>query len=119
MTMNVGYLKTLKDGSIGGYISTLKFSASFMFQPIKDKRSDRAPDYDLSVRTKDGREVAVGVVWKREIKRGDQAGKTMFSLAFDDPSLPQPLNVNAYPDENGDPGAYVLSWTRERERKAA
>lgn len=94
-----------------GRLRTLSFALRFGLAKREERRGDDAPDFDVIVLSEAG-PVAVGVAWLRAIKRGDQAGKQMLSLAMDDPSWPNALNVNCYPD--GAAGSWDIVWRRER-----
>lgn len=104
-----------------GRIQTLKFRTSFELVRLTDRgNSPDAPAYEINVKAADGGFVSIGNAWEKEIQRGDQAGKTMLSLSFDDPSFEKPLHVSAFPTDRGGPnGEYVFDMVWRRPRPGA
>ncbi|MHA7871300.1 MAG: DUF736 family protein [Hyphococcus sp.] len=103
-----------------GKIRTLKASLSFLVTPDKASDRERAPTHRIEV--KQGEEwFKIGVAWVREMQRGDNVGKPMFSLSLEDPDLPGWMsNLAAFPaGVRGEGGAEIYEIVHQRERQQA
>lgn len=117
-TMEVG--KNDTDGNIygKGTLRTLKVHQRFELRPAQRDRSappptEDSPTHEL-VAEVGGSKVPVGIAWQRKLERGDFAGYAMFSLAFNDPDMPEWTgNVAAFPRD--DQGNYELVHSRPRQ----
>jgi len=110
----IGYLLPSEDGSteyFTGEIATMRLQLAFELRANENPRSDRAPTHLALVRVPNGTEYHVGAGWLREAKHGPHRGRKFLSLSFDSPDMPRPLNVAAYPPEDGT-GEWEIAWRR-------
>jgi len=99
-----------------GRISSLTYKFPFRLISNSNPMSADAPTH-LAFADGQGPQVEIGVAWQRTLERGDQAGKPFFSMVFDDPSFPAPLNVSAFP-RAGVKEWWDVVWRRQRQAAA-
>jgi len=95
----VGQMSQLTDDETGKYeglISTLTLDVRFEMHPVAQAGNPNHPTHEIVVPSRSGRPVRVGSAWLRTSTRGERSGFKFFSLSFDDPSMPQALNVAAF-----------------------
>ncbi len=83
----IGIVRKEDDGRFVGNLNTLAIRANIRIVPVRDKRSDTAPDY--RVQTAEG--VDIGVGWTRI---GRESQRSYVSLKLDDPTFPNPIYAN-------------------------
>lgn len=116
---NIGKLKRAKDDDgefLLGSIRTLEFNLNIRLYPTGEPADSRSPSHRVYATRKDGSEVEIGAAWTKTMTHPDKFGEEFLSITIDDPSLPQPLNVAAFKDAEGD------TWTitfRRRQAKSA
>ncbi len=111
----IGYLTVYNNGSyeeLHGEIRTLAFQMSVRLVPDAMRTNEKAPDYVAYVDSAHGDGIEVGAAWKKSKLQADGSMLEFLSLTIDDMSLPQPLNVAAFPSENG----FDISWRRRQSR---
>lgn len=101
---SIGVVRRKKDGSFEGQLKTLSVQAALQIIPMKNKSSEKAPDYRVL-----GNGVEIGAGWK---KIGQQSGEEYISLSMSAPELgKKPLYANlgkaAGQDEED---VYSLIW---------
>lgn len=115
----IGRLKRLFSDSgetLVGTVSTLQFTLPLTLYPTGEPADSRRPAYEIRARNTEGCEVPVGAAWLKTITTSEKFGEEFLSIMIDDPSFPQPLNVAAFKDAEGD------TWTitfRRRQAKPA
>lgn len=115
----IGRLKRMFSDSgetLVGTVSTLQLTLSITLYPTGEPADSRRPSYEIRAKNAEGREVPVGAAWLKTITTPEKFGEEFLSITIDDPSLPQPLNVAAFKDAEGD------TWTitfRRRQAKSA
>lgn len=95
-----------------GELRTLDLQKRIVMAPNRYKKSENAPDYLIKASGLGG-EINIGNAW---LKRKDRIGESPFeflSITIDDPSMPYPLNVAGFKNEEG---GWDITWRR---RKAA
>ena len=95
-----------------GRVKTVKHDYEFLLIPIAGRQIDKAPTHDLEVITEDGEAVPAGAAWAKMIERGESAGKTLYSMSFNDPDLPE-WSFAAFPVPGQD-SQYVVRTDRRR-----
>ena len=114
----IGYLKSFNNGTyeeLHGEIKTLQFQLSIKLIPDNMRTNEKAPDYIVCANTNSGDDIEIGCAWK---KRKEQIGDVSFeflSIMIDDPSLPEPVNVAGFKQENG---SWEISWRRRQAKQA-
>jgi uncharacterized protein (DUF736 family) len=96
--MQIGkLLKRTMDGQdiLEGHISTLNMNLKFRLQRNDNKQSENAPDYSIVSNGASG-EASIGSVWVKVMNKIGIEQEEFFSMTFDDPSFPHPLNVAAF-----------------------
>ena len=83
-------------------------SMSFAFPMALDPtgclpgNKDREPTHRVRLKGPGGVPFDAGAAWEMEIKRGENAGKRLYSISIDAlPELPAGLRVSAFPDGEG------------------
>lgn len=125
MSMECGHLQRLaKQGKPVAYIGEINIAGivgEIVLTPHALRRSENSPTHKVSVRS-EGREWSqMGNAWKKDMK----AGGWFFSVTLDGPTLPGPVYVTAFPDEDqpkdlprGDYGEFTIKWGRPRGGRA-
>lgn len=92
--------------------------------PHPAKRSDQSPDFAIKFRARaDQPFVAMGNAWIKKTTKGKPV--EFFSLTFDGPTLPAPIYVAAFPDDQqpgkpeDKPSQFTIRWQRQRGGAAA
>lgn len=113
-------VKTTDNGEVmaRGRVDTINHSLVFLMSPDGPSQSEKAPTHKIEVK-KGERYIRVGVAWMREMKRGENIGKKMFSLSLEDPDLPEWMgNIAAFPvgvgSEDGE--LYEIQHNRQRQQ---
>lgn len=115
----IGRLKRLFSDSgetLVGTVSTLQLTLAITLYPTGEPADSRRPSYEIRAKNAEGREVPVGAAWLKTITTPEKFGEEFLSITIDDPSLPQPLNVAAFKDGDGDTWAITF---RRRQSKSA
>ena len=104
---------TSKDGNgdLHGQIQTLTLDLKFRLTRNGVVQWENAPSHRVMAFGSHGGEVQIGAAWTKVAKTIAHAGEEFLSITFDDPGLEVPLNVSAFPDEDG------LNWTIVWRRK--
>ena len=97
-----------------GYIQTLQLKLSFWLEETY-LDGHNTPFY-MIVTSSPGGSTQIGAVWKKTFQKPGQPMAEFFSMTFDDPSFPHPLNVAAFKNSAGE---YEISYRRRQDRKAA
>jgi uncharacterized protein (DUF736 family) len=97
-----------------GYVSTLIYNFRFRLVPAPNSSNPNAPKYHVVTRNNAGIDVVIGAAWVKTTKRGKNEGEDFFTLTFDDPSFPKPLNVAAF--KNPDTADYDISFRRRQDK---
>lgn len=98
-------------GRIEGRIITRSLNEKFFLEPNADKGSAKAPDFLIFGKAPAGHVYKAGLAYRRDIKRGDMAGRECFYLVFNDPDFGEnPIAVSAYPNN-------AMGWDLTVERK--
>lgn len=119
MRQNSGHLAINRTGKgearfpFVGHLSTLAIDKDFALAVNDQPFSDRSPSHHVIMRGAGGQPIVVGKAWEHEIRKGERAGKTMFSLKLDSPEIPN-LNLSAWPDDD-DADRWYLVFDRSRD----
>jgi uncharacterized protein (DUF736 family) len=122
MSIDVGHCERVvsegKPDVFYGELAVEGLQTDFYIVPAAAKRKDTSPDMNLKIRGRDGSWVHFGNVWLKDFKTG---GGQFMSIQIDGYSLPAPINVAAFPDDEqpkdtpkGRPSQYTLRWGRQR-----
>lgn len=95
--MNIGSVRHNDNGSISGYIRSLTLDVSIVLRPVT-RTNDRSPSFDILARNVRDRFIAIGALWEKASKLH---GEIYYRGQIDDPSLPEPLQIAAFPQEDG------------------
>jgi len=111
MSMNIGNLKLNEQGIPVGRIVTLGFNAVVALREV-NSTNDKAPAFDVMGLSADRRTwVKIGALWEYT---ANGTGDSFFSGRLDDPTLAAPLDVAAFPQEDG---SYNVSWRRPQRKR--
>lgn len=113
----VGSLKTKGENLIGAF-RTLAASMAIELRPVKQRRGDDSPNYEVFTEDSNGDPVQVGAAWTKKGTAEAMKGKTFLSIMIDDPSLAAPINLTAFPTD-GKNGEYEIVWRRARQQGRA
>lgn len=100
----IGMVRRKKDGSFEGNLKTLSVQCSLKIIPVKNKSSEKAPDYRVL-----GNDVEIGAAWK---KIGKQSGEEYISAsvaALEFGSKPVYFNLGRAADQDDD-DVFALIW---------
>ncbi len=117
--MKIGKLTPVMNGEkeeLHGDIATLQMQMKIKLVLNGTKASENAPDYIIAAAGSSGIDIPVGGAW---IKRKRQIGDIdleFLSITIDDPSLPNPLNVTAFKNNEG---GYDITWRRKQSNPAS
>lgn len=118
--MKIGELRQMDKDEIGefeGTIQTLALDTTFELKPAQPRPNSYDPSHLIMVKGKSGHLVRIGSAWIRTAKRGENPGSKFLSLNFDDPSLPNSINVAAF--RSGDTLIWDVLFRRRQVTKAA
>ena len=109
--MNIGNLKLDPQTSAPvGRIATMNFSAVIALQEVRSTNS-KAPAFDVLALSSDRRTwLKIGALW--EFTAND-TGVSFYSGRIDDPSMPKPLDIAAF---RQDDGSFNVAWRRPKQR---
>jgi uncharacterized protein (DUF736 family) len=113
MSYNYGLLNRQNSGAYD-FIGQMKapfFNGKIALERQAVKRAEGSPDYYILGQDKDGNIYPIGKGWQKPFKNG--AGN-FYSLNFDLPALPEPVNCAAFPDDS-DPSLLAIVWNRPRQ----
>ena len=105
---------TSKDGNgdLHGQIQTLTIDLKFRLARIGGVQSENAPSHRVFAFGSHGAEVQIGAAWTKVAKTVAHAGEEFLTITIDDPDLDVPLNVTAFPDNDGQ--NWTIVWRRKR-----
>ncbi len=95
--MNIGSVRHNENGSISGFIRSLTLDVSIVLRPVT-RTNDRSPSFDILARNVRDRFITIGALWEKASKLH---GEIYYRGQIDDPSLPEPLQIAAFPQEDG------------------
>lgn len=115
----IGKLKIVnREGLMEGEFATLSLALKLQLQPNGLSDADtNDPTHDVFAMGTHGKPVNVGAGWTKTIKRGANEGARFVSFTVDDPSLPEPINLSAFPSARQ--GELDIVWKRARGAAAA
>jgi uncharacterized protein (DUF736 family) len=113
----VGSLK-IKGENLIGVFRTLAASMAIELRPVKQRRGDDSPNYEVFTEDGNGDAVSVGAAWIKKGTADAMKGKMFLSITIDDPSMAAPLNLTAFPAD-GRAGEYEIVWRRARQQGRA
>ena len=117
----IGTLYTHEDAKgykqLRGQIQTLDLDLSIWFEPLASRATPDSPHFQVFAKSRGGKPVQVGSVWRKQLTRGPRAGEEFFSLTLDDPGFAAPLNVAAFKAER--PDEWEITWRRRQDRQPA
>lgn len=108
--MNIGSVKPTKGGYLGA-IATMALDAAIAFAPVSSN-NPRAPKFEVLARNAAKRWVQIGALWEQA---SQQDGVFFLTGKLDDPSMPQPLYVAAFEQQDG---SYNIVWSRPQRQDA-
>lgn len=116
----IGEINEIPQGErrvLQGHFTTAMHHVQFLLRPIPqaEQRTDRSPTHEMMMRGGHGQWATIGLAWTRQIERGENSGRTMFSLMLEDPDLPE-LQLTAFPAQSENQHG-CDRWTVETERK--
>jgi len=103
----IGHVTKQKDGGYSGHLATLTVQSPIEFIPIKDKVSDRHPDFRLMAG-----KVEVGAAW---VKTGKESKEDYVSVTITAPEFgPKRLYANlGRAAGQDDPSVFAIIWNPE------
>ena len=113
----IGYLKKVTnpdsfDGDeFHGEISTLQINLNIKLLPNKDSMSANAPNFIIYALMSSGSEIPIGGAWQKQKMQVSGGTLEFLSISIDDPSLPNPLNVAAFKQDESN---YDITWRRRQ-----
>lgn len=108
--MNIGEFK-VQSGRLLGSIATRTIDLPRLGLRPVESDNDRAPVYEIVALNVGNRWVQVGALWEAVAKH--TTGEVFFQGSIDDPSLPEPLPIALFGnDEDG----YRVAWRRPQRR---
>lgn len=101
-----------------GHIRTLDYQLSIKLIENPYKTGDNMPDYKVFAKGHSGQEIEIGSAWKNKssVKMIGDEKIEYLSISIDDPSMPQPLNVAAFPSNES--GTWNVVWSRTKVKKS-
>ena len=110
--MNIGEIKLNANGNFIGRIATFQLAMTIALRPVVSQ-NPKAPKFDI---------MALNLVAKVWVKVGaffaltsNSTGEEFLNGRIDDPSLPEPVQVSAFRQEDG---SYNVVWQRQQRRAA-
>ncbi|NKJ00419.1 DUF736 domain-containing protein [Novosphingobium sp. SG707] len=110
--MNIGEV-SLQHGRLMGRIATRTIDLPRIGLRPVESQNPRAPRYEVVALNVARRWVQIGALWEAETKK---TGEVFLAGNIDDPSLPEPLPVALFRNENG---GYAIAWRRDTLRSDA
>ena len=103
----IGTVTKQKDGRYVGKLKTLSIDAEVVITPVKEKGSEKHPDFQVSCRGVD-----VGAGW---VRKSRTSGKDYVSLSISAPEFgPKTLYANlGRAAESKDPNVFNLIWNTQ------
>ena len=108
--MNIGSIKQNDGGIFMGRISTLAVAMTIALKPVQSA-NPRAPRYEIHALTPGRTWVQVGALFELT---SNNTGEAFLNGRIDDPSLPAPLQISAF---RQDDGSYNVVWQRAQRRR--
>ena len=103
--MNIGSVSQNSSGNLVGFIQSLALDLSIVLRPVT-RRHERSPSFDILARNVAGRYIAIGAFWE---KPNSKTGEIYYSGRIEDPSLAEPMNIVAFPQEDR---SLSIAWSR-------
>jgi uncharacterized protein (DUF736 family) len=103
--MLLGTFKKTDSNGFSGTIRTLTLTLDLAFEPNREKKRDKAPDFRVSAG-----ELEIGAAWKKE----SEAGTAYLSVTLDDPAFAAPIDCAMV--KSGIEHGYNLVWERRRNK---
>lgn len=110
--MNIGEV-SLQNGRLMGRIATRTIDLPRIGLRAVESQNPRAPRFEVVALNVARRWVQIGALWEAEMKK---TGEVFLAGNIDDPSLPEPLPVALFRNENG---GYAIAWRRDTLRSDA
>jgi len=109
----IGYLQPSAGAfeELHGEVQTLHMQLKLKLHPNNSSMSENAPDYLVCTPTSNNADVQIGAAWKKQKQKLGDVTLEFLSLTIDDPSFPHPLNVAAFPNNEG---GYDITWRRRQ-----
>jgi len=105
MLMNIGTFAP-KNGQLIGSVSTLTVDlARLGLRPV-DSTNDKAPAFEIMALNVARKWVQIGALWEAT---SNSSGEVFYQGKLDDPSLPEPLQIMLFGD---DEEGYRVVWNR-------
>lgn len=108
--MNIGSIKQNAAGIYMGRVSTLAVAMTIALKPVQST-NPRAPRYEIHALTANKTWVQVGALFELV---SNNTGEAFLNGRIDDPSLPAPLQISAFRQEDE---SYNLVWQRAQKRR--
>jgi uncharacterized protein (DUF736 family) len=110
--MNIGQISQNANGHFTGQIATLAIDMAIHLVPVNSDK-ERAPKYEICARSPSGARVQVGAFWEQSAKA---TGEVFLQGRLEDPSIPKPLQISAFEQQDG---SYNLVWQEQRRPRNA
>jgi uncharacterized protein (DUF736 family) len=110
----IGNLKAVMNGSkeeLHGEVSTLQMYLKIKLISNSGKTNDNAPDYIVAAAGFSNVDIPIGGAWKKTKSKIGENDFEFLSITIDDPSLPNPLNVAAFKNNEG---GWDITWRRRQ-----
>jgi uncharacterized protein (DUF736 family) len=107
--MNIGTIRANDRGALTGSIATLTVAMNFALRGVASNHPN-APRYEICTRSPAGAAVQIGALWEQTSKT---TGECFLQGRIDDPSMPRPLAISAF---RQDDGSYNVAWLRPQRR---
>lgn len=110
----IGNLKAVMNGSkeeLHGEVTTLQMQLKIKLIPNTGKMNENAPDYIIAAAGYSGADIPIGGAWKKTKSKIGDVEFEFLSITIDDPSLPNPLNVAAFKNNEG---GWDITWRRRQ-----
>lgn len=108
--MNIGSFK-LVNGQLLGSVATVTIDlARLGLRPVESD-NDKAPAFEIMVLNVAKRWVQIGALWEAT---SNSSGEVFYQGRLDDPSLPEPLQIMLFGD---DEDGYRVVWNRPAPRR--
>lgn len=103
--MNIGSVRANAKGILAGKVQTLTLDLNVALRAIT-RSNESMPSFDIFAQNVSGGYIAVGALWEKAAR---ETGEVYYSGRIEDPSLPSPLYVAAFPQSDG---SINIVWTR-------
>lgn len=107
--MNIGEIVVV-NGRLEGRIATRTIDLPRIGLRKVESMNERAPVYEILTLNVAKRWVQIGALWEAAMKR---TGEVFLAGNIDDPSLPEPLPIALFPNQEG---GYSIAWRRDTVR---